>query len=337
MRAKAWLKSRLRPLAESGLYWSGISSVGEALSKPKGAIILMYHSVAPRWAERYIDPPNRISPELFERQMRFLRRHRRVVSLTDLLRDLDAGVAPPAGTVCLTFDDGYLDNLEIAAPILKKLDLPATLYLATGYVSRGENQWADVLYAFLLHRSRDELDLPQLGIWRANLNVVRDVETVRAKLHAHLLEGSWNEREETLRIVKRQLRPNGGVPRLTMTWEEARELRKEFPLFEIGGHTSDHVDLRTRVDEGDHQVRACVVDLQRELDVDPTDFSFPYSRWSAAAQRVVRAHGYRSAAGMGTRYRITPESDRFALPRVEAPQTMTELRYRTSGAFQSPW
>ena len=125
----------------------------------------MYHSVAPDDAARYIEPGNRVDPRSFERQMAFLAAERRVLALSELMAEIAAGRTPPAGTVCITFDDGYRDHLTVAAPILERYRLPATLFLATGLVERGENQWSDTLH------------------WLA-----------RKDLHAHLLEASHAER-----------------------------------------------------------------------------------------------------------------------------------------------
>lgn len=69
----------------------------------------------------------------FELFCRFFREHFRVVSLSEQIdgcrerRDM-------GGTLSITFDDGYLDNFEVAAPILRKLELPATFFVATGFI-----------------------------------------------------------------------------------------------------------------------------------------------------------------------------------------------------------
>jgi peptidoglycan/xylan/chitin deacetylase (PgdA/CDA1 family) len=72
-----------------------------------------------------------ISPERFERQLQWLARWRRVVSLEETLR------APARQKlVALTFDDGYQDNLTVALPLLEKLQLPMTLFVTAGFVGR---------------------------------------------------------------------------------------------------------------------------------------------------------------------------------------------------------
>src|SRR5687767_9659555 len=169
------------------------------LMRPAGAVILMYHSVAHDDAARFIEPSNRIAPRLFERQMAFLAARRRVVALSELVEEIASGKSPSAGTVCITFDDGYRDNLTVAAPILEKYRLPATLFLATGYVERGENQWSDTLHA-VADRS----------------------------LHARLLEASHGERMRVLDEFKAREK----APRLMLDWDEARRLVRRYPRFE---------------------------------------------------------------------------------------------------------
>lgn len=328
------LWSLRREAAGVALYWSGMGRAFELAAQPTGAIILMYHSIAPDDTAAFVDPRNRLSPELFVRQMAFLAAHRRVVPLSQLVEQIASRNTPPAGTVCITFDDGYLDNLTTAAPVLAKHKLPATLFLATGYVERGETQWADALHCLFKFRTRDSLSVPCAGIESTDLASPAARDTARSLLHRHLLESSHDERTRVLKDAERQLAPAAQPPRLTMNWDEVRELRRRYPLFDIGGHTRGHVDLRARRGEtARSEIAGCADDLRRELGLEARHFSFPYERWSEETRDIVIAAGWASALGMGDGLRIRRESDRFAMPRVESPRTMTGLRFKTSGAF----
>lgn len=64
---------------------------------------------------------------------RFFASRFRVVSLSEQLRACRSNT-PMGGTLSITFDDGYRDNAEIAAPILKQLGLPATFFITTGFI-----------------------------------------------------------------------------------------------------------------------------------------------------------------------------------------------------------
>jgi peptidoglycan/xylan/chitin deacetylase (PgdA/CDA1 family) len=267
----------------------------------RGAIILMYHSVAAEDAAAFIEPGNRIDPRTFERQMAFLAAERRVMPLAELVDMVAAGRAFPADTVCITFDDGYRDNLTVAAPILERYRLPATLFLATGLVERGENQWSDTLHSLS-----------------------------RKDLHAQLLEASHAERMRVLAALP----PVANAPRLMLDWEDVRTLVRNHPRFEIGGHTRDHLDLTRHPGEARAQVEGCRADLRRELGIDARHFSYPYGRWDGATRQAVIDAGWSSAVAADTKGHIGPATDRYAMPRVEAPRSMTRFAFKTSSSFR---
>lgn len=100
-------------------------AVGLCTRNDGGAIVLMYHSVSKnnwRWS---------VDPKEFERQIRYLVRHRNVVSLHDVIAYAEGGGKLPQGAVALTFDDGYKDTYTEVLPILKKYQVPATLFLTS--------------------------------------------------------------------------------------------------------------------------------------------------------------------------------------------------------------
>lgn len=96
--------------------------------------IIMYHYV-----RSYVGPGDRltISTATFERQMRFLKEHKyNVVSLDDIVSLIKEGKKIPPKTIAITFDDGSVDNFVCAFPILKKYQLPATMFVITQEVGR---------------------------------------------------------------------------------------------------------------------------------------------------------------------------------------------------------
>jgi peptidoglycan/xylan/chitin deacetylase (PgdA/CDA1 family) len=72
-------------------------------------------------------------PVKFEAFCEFFRRHFRVVRVSEQIAGCRNGRAM-GGTLSITFDDGYLDNFEVAAPILRRLGLPAAFFVATGFI-----------------------------------------------------------------------------------------------------------------------------------------------------------------------------------------------------------
>ncbi len=330
LRPPTSFRRRVLRLAQAGSYWSGLVQCLPARAR---AAILMYHSVPPAEVAPYVDLAWRMSSERFERQVRFLARHRRVIALGELVRRLREGIPLDPGSVVLTFDDGYRDNLAIAAPILRRYGLPATLFLATAYVSRGENQWVDRLYRIFCMRRRHQLELPDVlpgATVRHDLRRESEARAAHGRAALRLLESLPPEREHILRELETQLDPAGPAPRLTLDWSEVRELAAKYPEFELGVHTAHHVDLSGwAADPIRAELEACIADVEREIGVRPRHFSFPYGRSSPLASRIVAEVGLDCAMGPSGPWLVEAGSDRYCLPRIDALLSSTQLRLRT--------
>jgi peptidoglycan/xylan/chitin deacetylase (PgdA/CDA1 family) len=95
--------------------------------------ILGYHSIS-ETPEVHI-APFAVRPGDFERHLDLIVAHgATALTISDLVARLDGGEALPERTVAITFDDGFEDNLTVAAPLLEARGLPATVYLTTGFL-----------------------------------------------------------------------------------------------------------------------------------------------------------------------------------------------------------
>ncbi len=328
------LKRRLLETLQAALGVSAIGSAYAALVRAQGAIILMYHSVAQADSASWVDPHNHMPPEIFRRQMRFLARRRRVVSMDELVETLSQGRTPPRKTVVITIDDGYLDTFTTAAPILAEFRLPATLYLATGYVERGENQWIDRLHGIFRTRTRNRLAWPPESPQDCRLDAADDCASIYHALVQRLLPCNWEERRALFEDLAAQLAPDTAPPRLTLRWDEVKEMNRRYPDLAIGGHTRDHLDLSGMSrDQVRTEVERCAADLQQQLGALPHHFSYPYNRVSEIAQAELAQCGFRSAAASGTEVLIRSGAPCYALPRVQAPCGIQRLAFITSGAY----
>src|SRR4030095_15624021 len=101
--------------------------------------ILLYHRVNPD-SDPFFPA---VSVNVFEAQMRYLTTNFLVRSLNEILRRLRQGKGIEPLTIAITFDDGYRDNYSFAYPILKKYQLPATVFVATGFIGTEGLMWND--------------------------------------------------------------------------------------------------------------------------------------------------------------------------------------------------
>lgn len=111
-----------------------------------GAVILRYHRIADLSSDPH---PVCVSPARFAEHLEVLKKHRRIISLRQLIGEIQNGHIP-SGTVVLTLDDGYADNLYQAKPLLERFDVPATVFVTTGHLRLGREFWWDELEQVLL-------------------------------------------------------------------------------------------------------------------------------------------------------------------------------------------
>lgn len=102
------------------------------------AVVLLFHRVD----DRFPGDPITCSRRDFAEYCGFLRQYYDVVPLGELAARLRSG-ADLSGLVVLTFDDGYLDNHDVAAPELQRHGLPATFFIATGFIGSKRVPWWD--------------------------------------------------------------------------------------------------------------------------------------------------------------------------------------------------
>lgn len=127
-RGKLLFRKWLRVIVASITYYSGLAFLSGLLgSKVR---ILMYHSIAE-------DPSylHSVSPMAFEEQMRVLATKYNVISLDQLVDCFNGKGALPDNPVVVTFDDGWANNYTMAYPILKKYNLPATVFVVPDWVA----------------------------------------------------------------------------------------------------------------------------------------------------------------------------------------------------------
>src|SRR5690242_10183124 len=107
------------------LLFSGAAQVLRSLSSNK-RLIVMYHGVR---KNRGRINGRHITAKQFEQQLRYFSKHYKVVSLEEICSMKQQGITPERNTIALTFDDGFLNNITTALPLLMKYQMPATFFV----------------------------------------------------------------------------------------------------------------------------------------------------------------------------------------------------------------
>src|SRR5581483_4093860 len=102
-------------------------------------VVLMYHRIGTPGS-----PPGKltVSPQRFADHLEAIQSRFETVPLATIVEGMRAG-ALPRRSVALTFDDGYVDNLLVAKPLLERFGVPATVFVVSGYVGTSKPFWWD--------------------------------------------------------------------------------------------------------------------------------------------------------------------------------------------------
>ena len=225
-----------------------------------------------------------------------MRRVTNVVELGTAARAWAEGRELPARSVCITFDDGYRDSLDVAAPLLEEYSLPATFFLIPAFVSRESHAWWERLSWCVLGASASVLHwqgrVIPLGERDSRVALVDDIA-------AALKTMSRSERERAVEDLVEQLVPAGEPYRddLFLDWDQCRALVRRG--FEVGSHSYRHAILarETATEQEDDVTRSKKL-LERELDVPIEGLAYPngeHGDFTTDTFDALRSAGYSHA------------------------------------------
>jgi peptidoglycan/xylan/chitin deacetylase (PgdA/CDA1 family) len=252
--------------------------------------------------------------------MAYLRQNFRPIGLEELLRAAACGRIPE-GAVAVTIDDGYLDALTAASPILTELDVPATFFVNTDRLDEEHERWWDLLERVF----RSEATLPPLLALNLDGHELRMATTTavqRADALRALNDTAWpfdaSAREDLARYVL-SWSGDDASPRMThrvLTRDELLALADR-PGHTIGAHTTHHLALTTHPAETkQREVFENKAALEHILRRPVHLFSYPYGELDAETLTVVNAAGFRAAVTVETGL-VSAGVNRLRLPRNE--------------------
>jgi len=255
--------------------------------------ILIYHRVLPQ-----ADPlfPSEATVESFDAQMAMLRAVFNVLPLPEAIARLKAGTLP-ARAACITFDDGYADNLTHALPILQKHSLHATFFIATAYLNGGR-MFNDTVIESIRQCAHATLDLSELGFGTHELGCNAAKAQAIGKILPHVKYLPLDERDQVVADISRRAGVDSLPNDLMMTTQQLRALHAAG--MEIGGHTHRHPILaKLDTDQARDEIAAGKVWLEDALGTPIRVFAYPNGKPGAdylpEQADIVRELGFEGA------------------------------------------
>ena len=194
-------------------------------------VVLTYHRIAESHADQFYDPVISATPESFRAQVEWLHNRFRLLTLHELVAQVQSGIPWRGPMVLLTFDDGYRDNFDVAGPILRELNIPATFFIPTAFLESPRLPWWDhVAYVikqtqmrrFTLERNASDGAPPPLVIDLETMPRAAAIMTiVRAFLDETIADERWFLDQLSSR-AKVNVDREGLGRVLFMTWDHVR-------------------------------------------------------------------------------------------------------------------
>jgi peptidoglycan/xylan/chitin deacetylase (PgdA/CDA1 family) len=268
--------TELKSLGHAISFHSGLSSV---IARRQGCgRILMYHGVAPQGAAE------------LAAQLRYLARHFKVVSLGTMLDRIMNGSYPLADEIVLTFDDGLRNNLTVVYPILRELQLPATMFVCPALVESGVWLWNHEMRCRL-----QMLAIPDLAELRMKLLAPgTSVDAIIEWMKTLPLE-QRRIAEAIIRQATAGFQPTAAQKEAfdVMNWNDLRSL--DCNLITVGSHTLSHPILTKlsgqEIEAEILESRRCLEQrLERKVDL----FCYPNGAYDRRAYQLVQKT-YRAA------------------------------------------
>ena len=299
----------------------------------KHRVILCYHNVGAA-GRGWLGASRSIPVAEFEAQMRWLKANVDVVSLDQITTDSGALARHQ---VAITFDDGYLNNVETVMPILQQLELPMTWFVASQFVDDAQQlPWWDMI-DLLMQQSTGSVEFgePEIrGVF--DLALPQDRSWLNRSLRAIIKQTPSARRDVIIEELAQQVARHVEIP--ANAFARPEEIAAiEWPGLELGGHTVSHPNLAA-CDESARREELQAGKLRLEqISGRPLNwFAYPFGgpdTFDAASAAAVRQCGFRGAVTLvpGT---VSPHSDAYMLPRVAISPKMSlaVFKARVTGA-----
>ena len=280
------------------LFRSNILKVFSTLN-PNTLTVLNYHRIEYPDSDQALFKPNiSASPEMFCKQLDYLKENFNVISVRQFVSWLSGHGDLPRNSAMITFDDGYLDNYTNAFPELKSRSFPAVIFLTTGHIGQSIPFYWDLLaYSFQVS-DKDNLSLSQIGKWSWETDAQK--MRVAYKVIEELKKFSEDDKQVLVDKIVDYLEtpiPDRIFSKLFLNWDQVREMVDG--NIEMGAHTVYHPILtRIPFERAVDELKLSKTRIEKEINQEIDSFAYPNGQPGDFDIKIVdqiKKSGFRSA------------------------------------------
>lgn len=293
-------------------------------------VILIYHRVSPMRDVWSLKP---LSPQRFERQIRYFCRNYDILPLDRLVKYIEQGKPLPEKAVVFTFDDGYKDNYLHAYPILKKYHVPATIFLTTGHIGTGNLFWWDKVSYIIQHTNMVQLNLDEFGSYsfQSELDRFQASSIIKERLKK-LSEEKKNFLVDKLLSISGVEIPQDLGKGLILSWDEIREMSNDGISF--GAHTVNHPILTNLpLEQARREIVQAKKDIEKMIGHQVTAFAYPNGDFNVDIAELVRKSGFAYAVAASPCRLISLKDSIYALSRIGVDENFSKSKVMFCGLW----
>lgn len=260
--------------------------------KNRNLTILLYHGVTPFTSFGVANYSGKhISLEVFDEHMYKLQKCCNVLTIDDVVMFVKQGMTWPENAVAVTFDDGFKNNFQFAAPILEKYKIPAVFYICAGMVGTDKMFWVDQIEDCFNLTSQSMIEIQLDKRYQFDLTSARMKIVALDKVKQFCKNNTAKEKNRVLTELSDEC---AVIPNVThsinyemMSWDEVITMDKN-PLFTIGGHTLYH-DIMTSqaITIVDEDAKETLALLEAKLGHPVCHFAYPEGQAHHYSQSVI--------------------------------------------------
>jgi peptidoglycan/xylan/chitin deacetylase (PgdA/CDA1 family) len=284
--------------------------------------VLIYHRVLPVPDPLFPEEPDAAR---FATEMQWIQTWLNVLPLTEAIERLRHG-SLPARAAAITFDDGYADNCTVALPILRRVGLPATFFIATGYLDGGR-MWNDTVIDVVRNAKGPVLDLLSMNLGVYSIATIADRRHTLGLLLRALKYLEPRQRKSRVNDIAASAH-SAPASDLMLTTDQVMTMAESGMT--IGAHTVSHPILaRVAEPEAHEEMIQSKRRLESIIGREVSLFAYPNGKpetdYTSTHAQLARTAGFSAAFSTGWGV-ATRHSDMFQLPRF-TPWDRAKLRY----------
>ncbi len=296
----------------------------------------MYHGVT---VDRIVNW-TQIPLSEFSSQMKYIVGSCRPVSIAETVEILSGRKKSPSYAVAVTFDDGFKNNYTTAYPVMKKYNIPSTVYLTTSFIDKNPRYsgllWTDYIYSILQSTAKKTLDLSEYGLGCYNLGSSHERYVAKGEICRALKELDYENKNSIIDGIEKQLESSAAPADIEifggLDWDDIKTACDE-GLMEFGAHTVNHEILTMLPPElMKREILESRKIIEEKIGKPVRSFAYPNGTYNRSVRETVAAHFESALAAAEGLNKIGGHVHEIRRINIYNGMTMREFKLAISGA-----